>query len=119
MTGIFEDPIDYTAYPYPNPMPHLPALLYVLGKELQAVGGRCEALVSADWTPATATEFLPGYVQLDVFSTLGFPDTGTLNVDGYHVPYTGRAATYFVVALTTLPPWTLLFAGSNITLAVT
>ncbi len=68
----------------------LEALTFAAGKELQAVGGRPTTRVSED--------FPIGGQYLRVKSTLGFPASGSISIDGVKVEYTEKADTAFKLA---------------------
>jgi len=68
----------------------LEALTFAAGKELQSVGGRPTTRVSEN--------FPIGGRFLRVRSTLGFPASGSISIDGVKVEYTEKADTAFKLA---------------------
>ncbi len=113
--------VNYSAYPYPYPMEVLPALLYALGREFQAVYGRVHTVTTQDWM-LNADE-----VQADLYvqSVLGFPYAGgVLKCAGYSIPYGSGSMledtfVLYTSTLTHIPPGTFIPAGSRVTLEVT
>ena len=114
--------MSYSSYPYPYPMQVLPALLYTLGKEMQATYGRATTEVAEDWLyePSGLDETV-----LRVRSTLGFPvGGGYLQCSGYTLPLGSMAMTEDTFILSAaalaayLPPGVMLRAGSRVTLKV-
>lgn len=79
--------IDYSAFPLPWPAKVLEALTFAFGKESQHMAG------------VPATHLLSNYTALDPYlyvkSTLGFPDAGSVRINGRTFQYTSRTPTAF------------------------
>jgi hypothetical protein len=67
----------------------LEALTFAVGRELQTTWGRP--------TTRVAFDYKPGDDVLRVNSTLGFPNSGSISVDGILIQYTEKADTAFLV----------------------
>jgi hypothetical protein len=80
---------DIIAIQEPRPFGILEALSFAVGKELQSVGGAPATRVTAD--------LLPGRRLLRVRSTLGFPSSGRISVEGLNIPYVAKADTAFLL----------------------
>lgn len=85
----------------------LEALTFAAGKELQAVGGRPTTRVTEN--------FQIGGEYLRVRSTLGFPSSGSLSIDGVKVQYVEKADTAFKLSNYNL----VEFAAGDLVVSVT
>jgi hypothetical protein len=85
----------------PRPFGLLEALTFAAGKELQAVGGMP--------TTRVAKDLQPGETILLVRSTLGFPSSGKIRVEGLLVAYSEKVDTAFRLAE---PLYAVLGVGS-------
>jgi hypothetical protein len=83
----------------PRPFGLLEALTFAAGKELQAIGGRPTTRVTED--SSAGSRFLR------VRSTLGFPQSGTISIDGVKVSYVDKVDTAFELAEYSLAQFTI------------
>ena len=81
-----------------NEWPHgfVESFTRAVAEEIQIVSGAPTTITVDDWKP--------GQVTVRVESTLGFPDAGTIFLDGYRIQYTSKGPMAFRGATSTMPP---------------